>query len=72
LSGAFGVDYNLVQKIAASEVAQVSYNFGCFGLNVEYQRFSITTLRVENVYRVAISLANVGTFGDFKPRDRLY
>ncbi|MGB7593062.1 MAG: LPS assembly protein LptD [Terriglobia bacterium] len=72
LSGAFGVDYNLVQKIAAGEVAQASYNFGCFGINVEYQRFSLTTLRVENVFRVAISLANIGTFGDFKPRDRLY
>jgi LPS-assembly protein len=72
LSGALGVNYNLVQKIAQGGVAQLSYNFGCFGINVEYQRFSLTTLRLENVYRVAISLANIGTFGDFKPRDRLY
>jgi LPS-assembly protein len=72
LSGALGVNYNLVQKIAEGGVAQLSYNFGCFGLNVEYQRFSLGTLRQENVYRVAISLANIGTFGDFKPRDRLY
>jgi hypothetical protein len=71
-SGAFGVNYNLVQKVVAGGVAQFSYNFGCFGLNVEYQRFSLTTLRVENVFRMAISLANIGTFGDFKPRDRLY
>jgi LPS-assembly protein len=72
LSGAFGVNYNLVQKIAAGGVAQLSYNFGCFGLNVEYQRFSLGTIRQENVFRMAISLANIGTFGDFKPRDRLY
>jgi len=72
LSGAFGVNYNLVQKIAAGAVGQVSYNFGCFGLNVEFQRFSLGTIRQENVYRVALSLANVGTFGNFKPRDRLY
>ena len=72
LSGAFGVDYNLVQKIAAGAVGQLSYNFGCFGLNVEFQRFSLGTFRQENVYRMAISLANVGTFGNFKPRDRLY
>ena len=71
-SGAFGVDYNLVQKIAAGAVGQVSYNFGCFGVNVEYRRFSLTTLRQENIFRVAISLANIGTFGDYKPRDRLY
>ena len=72
VSGAFGMNYNLVQKIAAGAVGQLSYNFGCFGINVEYQRFSLTALRVENVFRVAISLANIGTFGDFKPRDRLY
>jgi LPS-assembly protein len=72
LSGAFGVNYNLVQKIAAGGVGQLSYNFGCFGLNLEYQRFSLGTIRQENVFRMAISLANIGTFGDFKPRDRLY
>jgi LPS-assembly protein len=71
-SGAFGVDYNLVQQTVASAVGQLSYNFGCFGLNVEYQRFSLGTLRRESLFRVALSLANVGTFGDFKPRDRLY
>jgi LPS-assembly protein len=72
LSGAVGVNYNLVQKIAQGGVGQLSYNFGCFGINVEYQRFSLGTLRQENVFRMAISLANIGTFGDFKPRDRLY
>jgi LPS-assembly protein len=72
LSGALGLNYNLVQKIAQGGVAQLSYNFGCFGLNVEYQRFSLGTVRQENVFRLAISLANIGTFGDFKPRDRLY
>jgi len=72
VSGAFGVNYNLVQKIAAGAVGQVSYNFGCFGLNIEFQRFSLGTIRQENVYRVALSLANVGTFGNFRPRDRLY
>jgi len=72
LSGAFGVDYNIVHKIAAGAVGQISYNFGCFGLNIEVQRFSLGTFRQENVYRMAISLANVGTFGNFKPRDRLY
>jgi LPS-assembly protein len=72
LSGAVGVNYNLVQKIAQGGVGQLSYNFGCFGLNFEYQRFSLGTIRQENVFRVAISLANIGTFGDFKPRDRLY
>ncbi len=71
-SGAFGVDYNFAQKIAHQIVSQLSYNFGCFGLDFEYRRFSFGPLRQENQFRVALSLANVGSFGNLKPRERLY
>ncbi len=71
-SGAFGVDYNFAQGIAHQVVSQVSYNFGCFGLDFEYRRFALGPLRRENQFRVALSLANVGTFGNLKPRERLY
>jgi LPS-assembly protein len=71
-SGAFGLDYNFAQQIAHQVVGQVSYNFGCFALDLEYRRFALGTLRRENVFRVALSLANVGTFGNLKPRERLY
>jgi len=53
-------------------VNQVSYNFGCFALDFEYRRFALGDLRRENQFRVALSLANVGTFGNLKPRERLY
>ncbi len=72
LSGAFGLDYNFAQGIAHQVVSQVSYNFGCFGLDFEYRRFVLGALRRENQFRVALSLANVGTFGNLKPRERLY
>ncbi len=72
LSAAVGVDYNLAQKIGQQVVSQVSYNFGCFGLDFEYRRFDLGPLRRENQFRVALSLANVGTFGNLKPRERLY
>lgn len=72
LSGAFGVDYNFSQGIAHQFVSQVSYNFGCFALDVEYRRFALGALRREHQFRVALSLANVGTFGNLKPRQRLY
>ncbi len=71
-SGAFGIDYNFAQKIAQQVVGQVSYNFGCFAIDMEYRRFDLGPLRRENQYRVALSLANVGTFGNLKPRERLY
>jgi LPS-assembly protein len=71
-SGAAGLDYNFAQGIAHQVVGQTSYNFGCFALNLEYRRFALGTLRRENVFRVALSLANVGTFGNLRPRERLY
>jgi LPS-assembly protein len=71
-SGAFGVDYNFAQGIAQQMVSQASYNFGCFGIDVEYRRFALGTIRQENSYRIALSLSNVGTFGNLKTRERLY
>jgi LPS-assembly protein len=71
-SGAFGLDYNFAQQIAHQVVSQLSYNFGCFGIDFEYRRFSLGPLRRENQFRVALSLANVGSFGNLKPRERLY
>jgi LPS-assembly protein len=71
LSGAAGVDYNFVQGVTHAVTGQVSYNFGCFGLDFEYQYFDLGALRHENVFRMALSLANVGSFGTLKQRDKL-
>ena len=72
LSGAVGLDYNFAQGIAHQVVSQTSYNFGCFALDLEYRRFALGTLRRENVFRVALSLANVGAFGNLRSRERLH
>jgi len=72
LSAAFGVDYNFSQGLAHQWLSQVSYNFGCFGLDVEFRRFALGLLRREHQFRMGISLANVGSFGNLKPRERLY
>ncbi len=72
LSGAVGLDYNIAKGLTNQLVGQASYNFGCFGLNFEYRRFNIPNLRQENSFRVALSLANVTTVGNLRPRERLY
>jgi LPS-assembly protein len=72
LSAAFGLNFNFAQRIAHQVVSQVSYNFGCFALDFEYQRFALGALRRENEIRIALSLANIGSFGNLKPRERLY
>jgi len=68
-SGTFGIDYNFQQKIFQHSVNQVSYNFGCFAIDVEYQYYNLGPLRRESQFRVALSLANVGTFGNLKQHD---
>lgn len=71
LSGAIGLDYNFQQKIFQHQVTQLSYNFGCFAVNLEYQYFNLGPLRRESQFRLALALANVGTFGNLRPRERL-
>ncbi len=71
-SGAFGTDYNFTHQVALQAVSQVSYNFGCFALDFEYRRFALADVRRENQFRVAISLANIGTFGNLRSREKLY
>jgi LPS-assembly protein len=68
LSGGFGVDYNIAQRVDQQVVAQGAYNFGCFALNGEYLRLALPTFRQENSWRISLSLANVGTFGNLRPR----
>ena len=71
-SGAFGVNYNITAGLANAVVAQGTYNFSCFGIDVGFNRFNLGPLRKENQFRVAISLSNVGAFGNLRSRDRLY
>ncbi|MBI4166618.1 MAG: LPS assembly protein LptD [Acidobacteria bacterium] len=72
LSGAFGMDFNFTQRVAHQAVSQVSYNLGCFAVDFEFRRFALGDVRRENQFRVAVSLANIGTFGNLKPREKLY
>jgi len=71
-SGAFGVNYNITEGVFNGLVGQATYNFNCFGIDIGYNHFNLGPLRYENQFRVAISLTNVGAFGNLRPRDRLY
>ncbi len=67
LTEAFRVDYNLSQGIAEDFIGQASYNFGCFTLNAQYERFNLGSIRNENMFGFSITLGNIGTFGSLKP-----
>lgn len=63
----FRLDYNLAQGIVEDFVGQASYNFGCFGLNAQYERFNLGAIRNENTFRLSITLGRIGTFGSLRP-----
>ena len=51
---------------------QSSYNWDCCGLSMEYRRFALGTVRNENQFRFAFTLANIGTFGNLRRQDKLF
>jgi len=65
-----GLDARLTQLQYGS--AQVSYNWDCCGINVEYRRFALAQVRNENQFRFSFSLANVGSFGNLRRSERLF
>ena len=69
-ASSFGFDANTgsLQYLTA----QTSYNWDCCGLNLEYRRFALGSVRNENQYRFSFTLANVGAFGNLRRQERLY
>jgi LPS-assembly protein len=66
-----GVDseFNLLQYGAG----QTAYNWDCCGLSFEYRRFFLpSAARNENRFGFAFTLANIGSFGNLKRRERLF
>ena len=67
-----GVSYDILTDTLLNQFVQVSYNRGCCGLSVEYGRFNLATVRSENQFRVALILANIGTFGNLRRQERVF
>jgi LPS-assembly protein len=66
--GGYDANKSLLQYTAI----QSSYNWDCCGVSVEYRRWFLPTIRNENEYRFIFNLANVGSFGNLRRRERLY
>jgi LPS-assembly protein len=66
------VGYDLYRNFIQFAAVQSTYNWDCCGVTVEYRRFALGALRNENEIRFALTLANVGTYGTLRPRERIY
>jgi LPS-assembly protein len=71
-SAAGNIGYDFEFHTLQYGAAQGAYNWDCCGIAVEYRRFSLGTVRNENQFRFAFTLANIGTFGNMKRQERLF
>jgi LPS-assembly protein len=63
--------YDYRQAVIQYSTAQVTYNTDCCGLSVEYHRYNIGIVD-RSEWRVAFSIANLGSFGTLRKQDRLF
>ena len=72
LNAAAALGYDQDLHFLQYSAAQTTYNWECCGLSVEYRRFALGSVRNENQFRFALTLANVGTFGTLRKQERLF
>ncbi|MGA8154062.1 MAG: LPS assembly protein LptD [Terriglobales bacterium] len=64
----FDANLNFLQYAAV----QTTYNWNCCGINLEFRRFALGSVRNENQYRFTFALANLGALGNLRRTERLF
>jgi LPS-assembly protein len=67
-----GVSYDIQNKALQDQIAQVTYNGNCCGLSFEYRRIALGQVRTENQFRIALNIANIGTFGNLRRQEKIF
>jgi len=70
-NAAFSIYYDYRLGIMDFENTEINYNTDCCGLSVEYGRFNFGG-RDDTQYRIAFSVANIGSFGSLRKQDNLF
>ena len=67
-----GVSYDIQNSALQNQLVQVTYNGSCCGLSLEYRRLALGQVRTENQFRVAFTIANIGTFGNLRRQEKIF
>ena len=67
-----GVSYDIQNSALQNQIAQVTYNGSCCGLSFEYRRIALGQVRTENQFRLALNIANIGTFGNLRRQEKIF
>ncbi len=71
-NAALGFSYDIRQQFLQNQLVQVSYNGACCGIAFEFRRLALGPVRTENQFRVALIIANLGTFGTLRRQERIF
>lgn len=71
-NSAFAISYNARQHFFQYQVFQASYNGNCCGISFEFRRLALGPVLSDNQFRVALLIANIGTFGTLRRQERLF
>jgi LPS-assembly protein len=72
LNFATGMTYDLKQQVLQYQTFQISYSGSCCGINFEYRRLALGSVRNENQFRVGLLIANFGSFGTLRRQENLF
>ena len=72
INAAANIGFDIDQGFVQYSAFQSSYNWDCCGVSFEYRRFALGAVRNENQFRFALTLSNVGTFGNLRRQERLF
>jgi LPS-assembly protein len=67
-----GMSYDVTHRFFQNEVIQVSYNGSCCGLGFEFRRLALGSVRSENQFRVVLLIANLGSAGNLRRREKIF
>jgi LPS-assembly protein len=67
-----GFSFDIEQHFLQNQIVQIGYNGSCCGLQFEYRRIALGTVRTENQFRVALVIANIGSFGNVHKQDKIF
>ena len=71
-SGAANIGFDAHLGFLQYGSIQTAYNWDCCGLNIEYRRFALGSVRNENQFRFTFALANIGALGNLRRQERLF
>jgi len=70
-NGVYTMSYDVRQEVTQYMAGQATYNTDCCGFSFQWRRFTFGAVN-DNQFRLAFTIANVGSFGTLKKQERLF